>query len=55
VDAISLMNDFDVERGEHVAMPPEAFNDDHVYKKKLNQVLVISIKRNIRNMSIDKL
>jgi hypothetical protein len=37
-DSSSLMGAFDAVRREHAAMPAEAYNDDHVYKQKLNQV-----------------
>jgi hypothetical protein len=55
VDAVSLMKDFDAVGGKHEAMRPEAFNEDHVYKRNLNEVLGISIKRNLRNVCIDKI
>jgi hypothetical protein len=32
------MGAFDAVRREHAAMSAEAYNDDHVYKQKLNQV-----------------
>jgi hypothetical protein len=50
VDAVSLMKDFDTVGGKHEAMRPEAFNEDDVYKRNLNQVLGISVKRNLRNV-----
>ena len=56
MDAASLINDFDAVGGKHKVMPPEEFNDDHVYKQNLNQVLgiLVSIKRNIRNVFVDE-
>jgi cyclophilin family peptidyl-prolyl cis-trans isomerase len=37
-DLLGLMAAFNEEGKDHAAMPPEAFNDDHVYKQNLNQV-----------------
>jgi hypothetical protein len=34
------MDAFDAVRRAHAAMSAEAYNDDHVYKQKLNQVRV---------------
>jgi hypothetical protein len=45
VDAASLLKDFDAVGRKHEAMLPEAFNDDHVYKQNLNEVLGISIEK----------
>ena len=39
------MRAFDAVRREHAAMDAEAYNDDHVYKQKLNQVRDIDVKR----------
>ena len=36
---------FDAVRREHAAMPAEAYNDDHVYKQKLNQVRVMKRRK----------
>ncbi len=55
MDAVSLIEDFDAVGGKHEAMRPEAFNEDHVYKRNLNQVLGISIKGNLRNVRIDEI
>ena len=35
------MGAFDAVRREHAAMSAEAYNNDHVYKQKLNQVRVL--------------
>jgi hypothetical protein len=35
------MDAFDAMRREHAAMSAEAYNDDHFYKQKLNQVRVL--------------
>jgi hypothetical protein len=44
-DISSLMCAFDAVRREHAAMPAEAYNDDHVYKQKLNQVRACMLSR----------
>ena len=37
------MGAFDAVRREHAAMAAEAYNDDHVYKQKLNQVRGVDV------------
>ena len=39
------MDAFDAVRREHAAMSAEAYNDDHVYKQKLNQVRVMKRRK----------
>jgi cell fate (sporulation/competence/biofilm development) regulator YlbF (YheA/YmcA/DUF963 family) len=45
------MDAFDAVQRQHAAMSAEAYNDDHVYKQKLNQVRVIK-RRKERNEGI---
>jgi hypothetical protein len=44
-DISSLMGAFDAVRSAHAAMSAEAYNDDHVYKQKLNQVRACMLRR----------
>jgi hypothetical protein len=37
-DLLGLMASFNEAGKDHAAIPPEAFNDDHLYKQNLNQV-----------------
>ena len=39
------MGAFDAVRIAHAAMSAEAYNDDHVYKQKLNQVRACMLSR----------
>jgi hypothetical protein len=39
------MDAFDAVRREHAAMSAEAYNNDHVYKQKLNQVRVMERRK----------